>query len=55
MPKLMIRCPKTGKAIFTGIVMDKASFESSSLSENSVQCTECGNAHTWNKDGAFLE
>lgn len=54
MGQVMIRCPQTGKLVSTGIAMDKASFESSTLTNNSVKCPLCGNIHVWSKRDATL-
>ncbi len=53
--KLMIRCPKTGLAIPTGIAMDPASFASSGMENNSTSCPACGGVHTWSKENTFWD
>ncbi len=50
----MIRCPKTGKPLPTGIAADQSSFDSSQFVDNSVNCPHCGGTHTWNKPDAFF-
>ncbi len=55
MGQVVIKCPVTGKLIPTGIAMDKASFESASMSNESVRCPECGEWHTWDKKDAELQ
>ena len=56
MPRVMIKCSKTGKPVDTGMVFDKASFESSNLINNTIgRCPHCGENHTWNKEDAYLE
>ena len=55
MARAMIACPNTGKAIYTGMSFDKATFETSQLPNRSVLCPECGRAHIWNKQIAYLE
>jgi len=57
MGMLTITCPKTKKAIATGISMDKRSFEdpTNKLSGNSVQCPHCGQMHVWEKKDARLQ
>ena len=51
----MIRCPKTDKPLSTGMGMDQASFDSSTLSNNTVgPCPHCQGMHTWSKGEAFL-
>lgn len=49
MGRAMIVCPKTGKYVFTGIAMDRVSFEGVQMSGNSVTCPECGQVHVWDK------
>ena len=54
MGTLLINCPVTGKPLSTGIGIDKASFESSNFSNNSVGCPHCGGMHTWSKGDAWV-
>jgi len=55
MASVMIKCPNTGEAVSTGIAMDQAAFESSTLQENALGgCPACGGTHVWNKEDAFL-
>lgn len=54
MGMVMIKCPNTSKPIPTGIGMDKASFEASNMSGNSVKCPKCGNIHIWDKRDAWV-
>lgn len=53
MANVMIRCPKTGEAVPTGIGMDFESFKSVEMSDNQVRCTSCGEMHLWQKEDAF--
>ncbi len=56
MPRVMIKCPKTGKPVPTGMGADQKSFESGCFRDNSFgPCPECGQRHIWQKDDAFLE
>lgn len=50
MPMLEILCPQTHLATPTGIAMDKASFNSSTLKDNKTVCSHCGKTHNWNKE-----
>ncbi len=56
MPSIMIKCPKTGKALPTGISMPKESFDDPTnvFTNNSTQCPHCGQMHVWNKSDAFV-
>jgi uncharacterized Zn finger protein len=52
----MIRCPKTGKELKTGInVTKKEYYEGSALGTNTVRCPHCGKIHTWLKEESFLK
>jgi hypothetical protein len=52
---VVITCPVTGKEADTGFVMDKVSFESSALSQNSFICPHCKKSRTWDKKDARLK
>jgi len=52
---VMIKCPKTGKEISTGIAMDTESFKSATLTNNSVTCPHCKQTHVWSKKDAYLK
>ena len=56
MPMLMIRCPKTGKPVPTGISMDKRALEDPKNvpRDNQAGCPHCGQLHSWNKEDAWL-
>jgi hypothetical protein len=47
MGELMIRCPKTGKAVTTGIYMERARFRSMPVFFNRSFCPSCGTSHEW--------
>lgn len=53
MADVMIRCPKTGAAVPTGIGMDWESFKFVTMEGNQVGCPSCGQMHTWDKKDAF--
>lgn len=55
MPRLMIRCPKTGAPVSTGMNFDEQSLQAANLWRNTIVCPRCGEAHTWDKKDAFLE
>jgi hypothetical protein len=56
MPRVMIKCPNTGKDVPVGMGFDRQSFESSTLVANAFwPCTACGDTHIWDKKDAFLE
>lgn len=42
----MMTCPKTGKAVPTGIAFGTlAAFDGTTLANNTVQCVACGEGH----------
>ncbi len=56
MARVLIKCPVTGHGVFTGIEMDEASFESSTLPDETLRlCAACGQSHPWSKEDAYLE
>ncbi len=55
MASVMIKCPKTGQAVPTGIGTTKEGWEAMQMSGNSTICPACGSMHTWDKKDAFLQ
>jgi len=56
MAKIMIKCPETGKLVFTGLYVDKASFEKAQMQHNTLaHCPACGKKHSWTKQDATVE
>jgi hypothetical protein len=46
MIQAMITCPKTGKAVPSGIAFGNlAAFDATTLKNNTVQCSACGESH----------
>lgn len=55
MPDLMIKCPKTGKYLSTGMTMDQTAFANAYFEGNSVgTCPHCGESHVWGSKDARL-
>jgi hypothetical protein len=44
---LMIRCPKTGRAISTGTYVESAAFRSSPVFFGQTYCPHCDTTHEW--------
>lgn len=56
MARILINCPRTGKPVLTGMVMDEKVFQTSTVEGNVIApCPHCGASHRWNKDQAYLE
>jgi endogenous inhibitor of DNA gyrase (YacG/DUF329 family) len=53
--RIFVRCPNTGKPVFTGFAMDPAIFESSPVEQNAIHCPTCGKEHQWQKKDAIFE
>jgi endogenous inhibitor of DNA gyrase (YacG/DUF329 family) len=53
--RIIIKCPNTGKLVYTGFAMDPAIFEASPVEENPIECPVCKQTHRWSKKDAFLE
>ena len=47
MGELMIRCPKTGKTVTTGIYIERTKFRSMPVFFSSSYCSSCGASHEW--------
>jgi endogenous inhibitor of DNA gyrase (YacG/DUF329 family) len=54
MAMVMIRCPKTGQDVPTGIDTDFRTFSGLPTTLARAHCPHCGRNHTWNKDAAWL-
>ena len=56
MPRVLIRCPRTGKAIRTGIAVNsQVTFDAKPIGKRSLHCPHCRDQHVWSKEDAFLE
>jgi hypothetical protein len=53
--RMMLRCPKTGRAFPSGIAIDPASYVTSSFENNRSRCPHCGEFHVWSKENIFFE
>lgn len=59
MPRIMVKCPETGKAVFIGIrAFNQADFEEMKrlgFSGQPVDCPWCGRKHAWKTQDTFLD
>ena len=55
MARVMIRCPKTGRAVPAEMTMTQALFEKNDAIKGDFICPACGEEHAWTKKDAFLE
>jgi hypothetical protein len=52
---ILIKCPNTGKEVFTGMKLDARSFEVSDFKNQWFNCSDCKQRHIWSKKDAFLK
>jgi len=55
MPRVLIKCPNTGKDVPTNSMMRPETFQQAQITRNTFRCPACGEIHTWAKKDAFLE
>lgn len=56
MNRIMIKCPKTGKLVYSGFAMDAQTFEMLPIEDQDpIKCEACGQMHRWKKRDAILE
>lgn len=55
MARVMIECPKTGRAIYTGLNLSWTTFESYEIGESRIKCAHCGEIHVWTRSDAMLD
>lgn len=56
MGRVMIKCPNTGKLVFTGVLSAKNMFDKSAIKETRMaKCPACGKEHIWTKEQAVLQ
>jgi len=54
--RIVIKCPTTGKMIYTGFAMDPQTFEASPIEEmDPIVCPACHQTHKWSKKDARFE
>jgi hypothetical protein len=51
---VMIKCPRTGRDIPTGIVADRAAFNAAPVFFARVHCRLCGTEHEWFAGDAWV-
>ena len=55
MGQIVIKCPKTGQLVSTGMAMNWQSYTSATLTQKTLSnCPECGDSHTWDKTDTQL-
>ena len=56
MNRIVIKCPTTGKLIYTGFAMDPHSFAALPVEEmDPIECPACHQLHRWQKKDALFE
>jgi hypothetical protein len=54
MGTLMVRCPRTGRDIASGIEIDRLSFERTPAFTGHIHCPHCREEHEWSKIDAWI-
>ncbi len=54
MARIFVTCPETKMALYTGMDMDKAEFESADFRDQQIKCPHCGQVHVWHKEDTYL-
>ena len=54
MGTVMIRCPRTGRAISTEIDTEPTVFNCLPVVSSALRCSLCGEVHVWTKRDAWL-
>jgi len=55
MGMLMVKCPQTGRAIATGIAMDRERFRCSAVFFGRTRCPICSVDHAWFAQEAWVD
>lgn len=56
MNRIVIKCPTTGKMIYTGYSMDPATFGAIPIEQmDPIECPACRRMHRWGKKDALFE
>jgi hypothetical protein len=55
MGMVMVRCPQTGRAIPTGITIDRESFQRSPVFFRRTRCPICNTEHAWFAREAWVD
>ena len=55
MGAVMIRCPRTGRAVSTEIETEPSVFSRLPKVAGRMRCPDCGAEHTWSASQAWLE
>ncbi|MGY3660740.1 hypothetical protein ACVJ19_007403 [Bradyrhizobium sp. USDA 376] len=54
MPDILIICPVTGQAVFTGLNTETVVFETLPAIEIPIKCPRCGQTHRWKPKDAWV-
>jgi len=54
MPSVIMRCPRQGTPVFTGVALEAAEFERLGPRIFRMRCRACGSEHAWSQATAWL-
>jgi endogenous inhibitor of DNA gyrase (YacG/DUF329 family) len=55
MGAVMIKCPKSGRAVSTGIEIERDTFDQLPNVSSAMNCPACGSHHVWHKADAWID
>lgn len=55
MPRVLIRCPTSGREIYTGLRMNWFTLDSYDFGRQKLVCPICGEEHEWDQSDAILD
>jgi endogenous inhibitor of DNA gyrase (YacG/DUF329 family) len=54
--RIVIKCPTTGKLVYTGFAMDPITFAALPVEDmDPIKCPACNQLHRWKKKDALFE
>ncbi len=51
---VMVRCPRTGTNVSTGLEMDRGTWDALPVVTSKMHCPACGAEHVWSKTHALF-
>jgi hypothetical protein len=54
MPSVIMRCPRLGTLVFTGVALEAVEFERLGPRIFRMRCSACGSEHVWSQATAWL-
>ena len=55
MPRVLIRCPTSGRDVYTGLRLNWLTFEAYEFGRQKLVCPSCGEEHEWGESDVILD